>query len=119
VFLKEKASSGGSSTDVSTSTGVNPTETHYSLYGHTIPLTVFGVGRIGGEIIAGPWIENGLASFCISFGVPADPSGTRTLREIAFDSEVVWDTGGVNGWRNVQHRVIHLPVLRGDADAIG
>ncbi len=74
----------------SAATGVNPTETSYSLYGHTIPLTVFGVGRIGGEIIAGPWVENGLASFCISFGVPADPSGTRDLREIAFDSEVVW-----------------------------
>ncbi len=74
----------------STSTGVNPTETSYSLYGHTIPLSVFGVGRIGGEIIAGPWVENGLASFCISFGFPADPTGTRDLREIAFDSEVVW-----------------------------
>ena len=49
-----------------------------------------GTGRIGGEIIAGPWVENGKATFCISFGVPADPSGTRTLREIAFDSEVVW-----------------------------
>jgi hypothetical protein len=77
---------------VSASTGVNPTETSYSLYGHIIPLSVFGVGRIGGEIISGPWIENGLASFIISFGVPADPSGTRTLREIAFDSEVVWDS---------------------------
>lgn len=77
-----------------TSTGVNPTETSYSLYGHTIPLSVFGIGRIGGEIIAGPWISGGLASFCISFGVPADPSGTRELREIAFDSEVVWNTTG-------------------------
>jgi hypothetical protein len=79
-----------------TSTGVNPVETSYSLYGHTIPLSVLGVARIGGEIIAGPWIENGNASFCISFGVPADPTGTRTLREIAFDSEVVWDW--VNGF---------------------
>ncbi len=79
---------------VAASTGVNPTETSYSLYGHTIPLSVFGVGRIGGEIIAGPWLENGLASFCISFGVPADPAGTRDLREIAFDSEVVWTAAG-------------------------
>jgi hypothetical protein len=77
---------------VATSTGVNPVETSYSLYGHPIPLSVFGVGRIGGEIIAGPWIENGLASFIISFGVPADPTGTRDLREIAFDSEVVWNS---------------------------
>lgn len=71
-------------------TGVNPTETQYSLYGHIIPLSVFGKGRIGGEIIAGPWVENGLASFIISFGVPADPTGTRILKEIAFDSEVIW-----------------------------
>ncbi len=79
---------------VSASTGVNPTETAYALYGHTIPLSVFGVGRIGGEIIAGPWISGGLASFCISFGFPADPTGTRTLKEIAFDSEVVWTLAG-------------------------
>jgi hypothetical protein len=75
---------------VSTSTGVNPTETSYSLYGHPVPLSVLGLARIGGEIIAGPWVENGNATFCISFGVPADPAGTRSLREIAFDSEVVW-----------------------------
>lgn len=80
------------------STGVNPVETSYSLYGHTVPLSVFGVGRIGGEIVSGPWIENGLASFIISFGMPADPSGARDLREIAFDSEVVWDS--VNGFSN-------------------
>jgi hypothetical protein len=83
-------------TNTPTVTGVNPTETRYALYGHTIPLSVFGVGRIGGEIISGPWVENGLASFIISFGVPADPTGTRVLREIAFDSEVVW-TGTLTG----------------------
>ena len=81
---------------VATSTGVNPTENSYSLYGHIIPLS-YGLPRIGGEIIAGPWIENGLASFCISFGVPFDPSDTRTLLEIAFDSEVVWSTNGTSG----------------------
>jgi hypothetical protein len=73
-----------------TSTGVNPVETSYSLYGHIVPLSVLGLARIGGEIIAGPWVENGAATFCISFGVPADPHGIRSLREIAFDSEVVW-----------------------------
>ena len=61
-------------TNQSASTGVSPSETSYSLYGHSVPLSVFGLGRIGGEIIAGPWVENGAASFCISFGVPADPS---------------------------------------------
>ncbi len=82
---------------VAAATGVNPIETSYSLYGHTIPLSVFGVGRIGGEIIAGPWVSGGLASFIISFGVPADPTGTRDIREIAFDSEVVWTTSGASG----------------------
>lgn len=82
--------------DVSKATGVNPTETSYSLYGHNIPLSVFGVGRIGGDIIAGPWVDNGKASFIISFGVPADPYGSRDLREIAFDSEVVWEGGSFN-----------------------
>jgi hypothetical protein len=88
------SSSAPATAAVSASTGVNPTELSYSLYGHIIPLSVFGVGRIGGDIIAGPWIANGRASFIISFGVPADPSGTRTLREIAFDSEVVWTASG-------------------------
>src|SRR3954466_11615348 len=42
----------------SASTGVSPLETSYALYGHIVPLSVFGVGRIGGEIISGPWVEN-------------------------------------------------------------
>ncbi|MEZ0060918.1 hypothetical protein ABIF26_006461 [Bradyrhizobium elkanii] len=71
-------------------TGVSPIETQYSLYGHVVPLSVGGVVRIGCEIIAGPWIADGLASFIVSAGVPADPTGTRELREIAFDSDVVW-----------------------------
>lgn len=88
-------SSGGPG-NVSTVTGVNANETSYALYGHTVPLSVFGVGRIGGDIIAGPWFANGnsTASFIISFGVPADPGGARVLREIAFDSEVVWNEFG-------------------------
>jgi len=84
-------------TATSSSTGVNPVETSYALYGHPVPLSVGGKVRIGGEIIAGPWVANGLASFCISFGVPADPSGSRDIREIAFDSEVVWTTNGTSG----------------------
>src|SRR5580765_5361169 len=83
-----------SSPVVSTVTGVSPTETSYSLYGHVVPLSVLGLARIGGEIISGPWVDNGNATFCISFGVPADPSGIRSLREIAFDSEVVWTAAG-------------------------
>jgi hypothetical protein len=79
---------------VSASTGISPRETSYSIWGNTIPLYVFGVGRIGGELISGPWHESGLASFGISYGFPADPAGTRTLEEIAFDSEVVWTLAG-------------------------
>ncbi len=77
-------------TAVSASTGVNPAETSYALYGHTIPVSVFGVGRIGGEIISGPWRDGDNVSGGVSYGVAADPTGTRTLLEIAFDSEVVW-----------------------------
>lgn len=72
-------------------TGVNPMETSYSLYGHPVPLLVLGRGRIGGEIISGPWISNGRGSGINSFGVQADPTRTLTLIEIAFDSEVVWE----------------------------
>lgn len=102
---------------VATSTGVSPVETQYSLYGHTVPLSVFGVGRIGGEIISGPWIENGLASFIISFGVPADPTGTRTLREIAFDSEVVWDSNNGFSTESFTYRFYGGTLTQG-ADAL-
>lgn len=82
---------------VPASTGVSPLEVNYSLYGHPVPVSL-GKRRIGGEIIAGPTISGGLASFCISFGVPFDPIGaTCDLREIAFDSEVVWSSDGVTG----------------------
>lgn len=77
-------------------TGVNQVEQSYQLYSHPVPLSVGGVVRIGGDIISGPWTENGRSSFIISFGVPADPSGTRELREIAFDSQVIW-TGSLIG----------------------
>lgn len=76
---------------VAASTGVNPVETSYSLYGHNIPLLVLGRGRIGGEIISGPTVDSGAASGINSFGVQADPTRTLTLIEIAFDSEVVWE----------------------------
>jgi hypothetical protein len=72
-------------------TGVNPMETSYSLYGHIIPLLVFGRGRVGGEIISGPWFASGLASGINSFGLPADPTRSLTCIEVAFDSEVVWE----------------------------
>src|ERR1700750_3019878 len=63
------ASGGSAGGDNNQVAAANPTETSYALYGHIIPLTVFGIGRIGGDIIAGPWVANDAASFCISFGV--------------------------------------------------
>ncbi|WP_439399094.1 LamG domain-containing protein [Bradyrhizobium sp. PMVTL-01] len=75
---------------VSASTGVAPTDTQYALYGHIIPLLVLGRGRVGGDIISGPWVSSGAASGINSFGVQADPTRILTLIEIAFDSEVVW-----------------------------
>lgn len=89
--LKGESSGGSSAVAQSATTGVNPVETHYSIWGHTIPIHVFGVGRIGGELISGPVQENGKVYGGVSFGFPADPTGTRTLREISFDSEVVWE----------------------------
>jgi hypothetical protein len=72
-------------------TGVNPIEESYSLYGHVRILLVLGRARIGGEILSGPWLSGGNSSGIVGFGVDADPSRIRTLKQIAFDSEVVWE----------------------------
>lgn len=81
-------------------TGVNPTETSYALYGHIVPLLALGQGRIGGDIIVGPWLDGTSVSGINSFGVQADPTRVLTLVEIAFDSQVVWQgtcVGDPNG----------------------
>ncbi len=75
---------------LSQSTGVSPAETSYALYGHIIPLLVLGRGRVGGDIISGPWHDGDVVSGINSFGVQADPTRVLTLTEVAFDSEVVW-----------------------------
>lgn len=65
-------------------------------YGRKMPLFAGGKARIGGAIVFGPYGPGGAttigthASFGISFGVPANVSGTRTLYEIALDSKVAW-----------------------------
>ncbi len=76
--------------NVSAATGVSPTETSYALYGHTIPILVFGQGRVGGDIISGPVLDGGNVYGINSFGVQADPTRILTLVEISLDSEVVW-----------------------------
>lgn len=78
--------------DQSTVTGVNPNEIAKALYNKTIPISALGLARIGGRCHFGPYFASGrtIASFGISFGFPANPEGTRELREIAFDDKVVW-----------------------------
>src|SRR4029077_6057247 len=73
-----------------TTPGISSPDVSNATYGKKIPISALGLARIGGSIIFGPYIEDGLASFGVSFGVPADPTGTRELREIAFDSKVAW-----------------------------
>jgi hypothetical protein len=85
------ASSGPGAAATAASTGVNPTETQYALYGHIVPLLVLGRARVGGDIISGPTVSGGAASGINSFGVQADPTRILTLTQIAFDSEVVWE----------------------------
>jgi putative tail protein len=73
-----------------TTPGISTPDVSNATYGKKIPISALGLARIGGSIIFGPYIEDGLASFGVSFGFPADPTGTRELREIAFDSKVGW-----------------------------
>jgi len=70
--------------------GIDPNSLKNATYGKKIPISVLGLARIGGNIIFGPYLDGTRASFGISFGVPADPTGTRQLREIALDSKVAW-----------------------------
>ena len=77
-----------------TTPGISTPNVSNATYGKKIPISALGIARIGGSIIFGPYIESGHASFGVSFGVPADPTGTRELREIALDSKVAWTLAG-------------------------
>jgi len=62
------------------------------LYDKPIALSVLGIARIGGSIIFGPYFDNGKVTFGVSFGLPANPNGTRIIYDIAFDSMVAWSS---------------------------
>lgn len=83
----------------STVTGIDPNELAAATYGRPIPVSRLGKARFGtAGIIFGPYIESGRATFAVSFGVPADPTGLRAIYEIAFDSKVAWeDAAGFSG----------------------
>lgn len=93
--------SGGSSTplpvpadQVSIATGIDPNEVAAATMGKIIPIWVGGIPRLGCHIIYGPTVKivNGvaLASFGVSFGMPANNLGTRELRELRLDGYKVW-----------------------------
>jgi len=64
------------------------------LYDKPIALSALGLARIGGSIIFGPYFDSGAVTFGVSFGLPADPNGTRVIYDIALDSMVAWSSTG-------------------------
>lgn len=76
---------------VSVATGVDPVEVANALYGKIIPLSALGKARIGtAGLHFGPYFNSGRASFGVSFGYAANPSGERKIYEVAMDGKVVW-----------------------------
>jgi hypothetical protein len=69
-----------------------------ALYGKPMPLSVLGYARIGASPapIVGPYINAGKVDFIVSFGVPANVTGSRKVYKIYLDSELAWSsvTGG-------------------------
>jgi hypothetical protein len=74
-----------------TVSGIDPNTLAQATYGQSIIMFVGGHARIGGKIIFGPYITNGIGTWGTSFAVPANPDGTRAVYQIAFDSKIVWD----------------------------
>jgi hypothetical protein len=69
-----------------------------TLYGKAMALFAGGYARIGAgpAPIVGPYINGDICDFVVSFGVPANPDGTRKLYNIWLDQELAWSstTGG-------------------------
>lgn len=65
-----------------------------ALYGKHMPLCVLGYAKIGASPapLVGPYIVDGKVSFIVSFGVPANPDGTRKIYSIYFDNELAWSS---------------------------
>lgn len=74
----------------STITGFDPASLAAISYGKVLPIFIGGLARIGGIITVGPFISGTTASWGTTFGFAVNPTGTRELREIAFDSKAVW-----------------------------
>ena len=73
-------------------TGMDPNQAANALYGKIIPLSALGLARIGtAGLIFGPYKNSGTASFAVSFGFPANVTGTRRVYEVALDGQVVWE----------------------------
>lgn len=64
-----------------------------ALYGKRMVLSALGKARIGSAPapIVGPYINTPYVDFIVSFGVPADPEGTRVLFAIYLDQELAWE----------------------------
>ncbi len=71
-----------------------------ALYGKPMALFAGGFARIGASPapIVGPYIDSNLASFIVSFGVPANPDGDRKIYAIYLDNELAWSapSGGTS-----------------------
>lgn len=94
---------------VSVVTGLTPQDLQAATYGKVIPLWVGGAPRIGCYIVWGPKFDvdssgAATASFGVSFGFPADPAGTRELRELRFDGKLVWTATGGSLISGLTHR---------------
>lgn len=79
---------------VSVTTGLDPDEYARATYGKPIAIWAASKPRIGATIIWGPEIriEDNVVrcDFGVSFGIPADPTGSRELLELRFDGNQVW-----------------------------
>lgn len=69
-----------------------PTIEANALYGKPMSLFAGGYARIGSAAapIVFPTINSGLASGIWSFGVPANPAGTRLIFKMYLDNELAW-----------------------------
>jgi len=67
-----------------------------ALYGKPMALSALGFARIGASPapIVGPYINGGVVDFIVSFGVPADPAGSRKIYAIYLDNEIAWSSVG-------------------------
>ncbi len=65
-----------------------------ALYGKHMAMCVLGYAKIGASPapLVGPYIVDGKSSFIVSFGVPANPIGTRKIYAIYFDNELAWSS---------------------------